>query len=78
MTTGAFLNISGLTHEMQLTMWDFDPEDTGATVWRAAVGDEERFIEAPAWSDAWSLFDKACHAFDRDNEDEVRDVKEEK
>jgi hypothetical protein len=65
MTTGAFVNISGLTYHMQLTLFDCD-RSTGDAVWRAALGDEERFIEGTVNDDAWSLFDKACRAYDEE------------
>lgn len=65
MTTGAFVNISGLTHEVQLTLFDYD-KVTGDAVWRAVIGEDERFLEGKVDDDAWSLFDKACHAFDEE------------
>lgn len=62
MTNGAYKNISGLTHELEVTLWDYN--DDGEAVWRINVAGEARYIEARVDADAWEILEKGLHAYD--------------
>lgn len=62
MTDGLFLNFSGITHQIQLSLYDEAPN--GACVWQANTGDEVRFVEGHVDDEIWVILNRVVHAYD--------------
>ncbi len=60
---GLFVNISGLTHEAHVTLFD-ESEDTDEAVWQVNIGDQVIFVEGHVDDDIWTILDKAVEDYE--------------
>lgn len=64
MVSGLFFNISGLTRELKIELFDYD--DDGFAVWRGTVGDDARFVEGRIDDDIWVIIDRLVIAYEEE------------
>ncbi len=60
-----YLNVSGITRHVKVTLHDEGDDDDGTAVWKAEiVGEEDVFVEGLITDTIWSILDKVAHAYD--------------
>lgn len=60
---GLFVNISGLTHETSITLWEED-EDDDSVIWRVDFAGEHVYVEGKVDDDIWTIIGKAVEAYE--------------